>query len=327
MLRSRPIPILLAALVALWGGTASARDPTPWNEGYLPNAPVVTQDGKTVRFYDDLIKGRTVLISFIYTSCPNICPVVTARLSQVSDKLGDAVGRDVFFLSISIDPETDTPAKLNDYAKTFGAGPGWTFITGDGPIIAMLRHKLGERSRKLVEHNNTVLLYNDTTGEWSRDSAFSDLAVLAANIRAMNPAMTAAAAAAGRGEARVQETSIAQDLPGQTLFIKTCAACHTVGKGDRVGPDLAALSKRRSRDWTVRYLMAPETMRTEGDPAALDLAARYPTVRMPSLSLSAADAGDLIAYVDAMTYAAGAAAPAAPAGHAAHDDHSGHHHH
>ncbi len=66
--------------------------------------PVVTQDGKTVRFYDDLIKGRTVLISFIYTSCPNICPVVTARLSQVQDKLGDAVGKDVFFLSSASTP-------------------------------------------------------------------------------------------------------------------------------------------------------------------------------------------------------------------------------
>lgn len=304
---------------------ASARDASPWNEGYLPNAPVVTQDGRTVRFYDDLIKGRTVLISFIYTSCPTICPVVTARLSQVQDKLGDAVGRDVFFVSISIDPETDTPAKLKAYAQTFGAGAGWTFVTGDGPTIAMLRHKLGERSRKLVEHNNTVLLYNDTTGEWSRDSAFSDLSVLAANIRAMNPATGSTPVATA--EARVQATSLARDLPGQSLFLKTCAACHTVGKGDRVGPDLASLSKRRGHDWTVRYLMAPEALRKERDPTALDLAARYPTVRMPNLSLSVEDAGDLIAYIDAMTYAAGTSAPRPQPGHATQADHSHHHHH
>ncbi len=157
-------------------------------------------------------------------------------------------------------------------------------MTGDGPTIAMLRHKLGERSRKLVEHNNTVLLYNDVTGEWSRDSAFSDLSVLAANIRTMNPATTASAAGQ---EAKVRETSITQDLPGQTLFIKTCASCHTVGKGDRVGPDLASLSTRRSRDWTVRYLMSPETLRKDGDPTAVALAARFPTVRMPNLSLAA----------------------------------------
>ncbi len=113
----------------------------------------------------------------------------------------------------------------------------------------MLRHKLGERSRKLVEHNNTVLLYNDVTGEWSRDSAFSDLSVLAANIRTMNPRRRPLPRVM---EAKVRETSVSQDLPGQTLFIKTCASCHTVGKGDRVGPDLASLSARRSRDWTVR---------------------------------------------------------------------------
>jgi protein SCO1/2 len=321
---SRLLPIVLAALAAFWAEAASARNPSPWNEGYLPNAPVVTQEGKTVRFYDELIKGRTVLISFIYTSCPNICPVVTARLSQVQDKLGDAVGRDVHFVSISIDPETDTPAKLKAYAQTFGAGPGWTFLTGNASTIAMLRHKLGERSRKLVEHNNTVLLYNDVTGEWSRDSAFSDLSVLAANIRAMNPG--ASASTAGQ-DSMVRETSVTHDLPGQSLFIKTCAACHTVGKGDRVGPDLASLSKRRSRDWTVRYLMAPETMRKEGDPAALDLAARFPTVRMPTLSLSAEDAGDLIAYIDAMAYAAGAGAAKPSTGHSADADHAGHHHH
>jgi protein SCO1/2 len=321
---SRLFSIILAALGALWAAAASARDPSPWNQGYLPNVPVVTQDGKTVRFYDDLIKGRTVLISFIFTSCPNICPVVTARLAQVQDKLGDAMGRDVSFLSISIDPETDTPAKLEAYAKTFGAGAGWTFVTGDGPTIAMLRHKLGERSRKLVEHNNTVLLYNDATGEWSRDSAFSDLAVLAANIRAMNPAASASPATQ---DATVRETSITLDLPGQSLFIKTCAACHTVGNGDRVGPDLASLSRRRSREWTVRYLMAPETMRKEGDPVALDLAARFPAVRMPTLSLSAEDSGDLIAYIDAMTYAAGAGTPKGPTSQAAQADHSGHHHH
>lgn len=321
----RLFSLLLATAAWMRTDAAPARDASPWNQGYLPNAPVVTQEGSTVRFYDDLIKGRTVLISFIYTSCPTICPVVTARLAQVQDKLGDALGRDISFISISIDPETDTPAKLKAYARTFGAGAGWTFVTGDGPTIAMLRHKLGERSRKLVEHNNTVLLYNDVTGEWSRDSAFSDLAVLTANLRAMNPS-SAGVSLAG-AEAGVRETSLAQDLPGQSLFLKTCAACHTVGKGDRVGPDLASLTARRGRDWTVRYLMTPETLRKEGDPTALGLAARYPTVRMPNLSLSTEDAGDLVAYIDAMTYAAGTSAPQPPPARGAQADHSGHHHH
>ncbi len=164
-----------------------ARTETVWNTGYLPDAPVLTHDGRTVPFYEGLVKDRLVVISFIYTKCRDICPVVTARLAQVQEKLGPAFGRDVQFLSISIDPENDKVENLKAYAETFGAGPGWTFITGDAPTMALIRHKLGERSRVLSEHGNTVLLYNDRTGEWSRDSAFSDLNVLAANIRAMNP--------------------------------------------------------------------------------------------------------------------------------------------
>jgi len=101
-----------------------------WGEGYIPNLPVVTHEGKTLRFYDDLIKGKIVLINFIYTSCQDVCPIATARLAQVEEKLGDKVGRDFFFISMTVDPEHDTPERLNEYAKAFGAGPGWLFVTG-----------------------------------------------------------------------------------------------------------------------------------------------------------------------------------------------------
>src|SRR5215510_8513901 len=84
---------------------ASIAQTRPWGEGYIPNLPVVTQDGKTVRFYDDLVKGKIVIISFIYTSCTDICPLTTARLSLLEDRLGELVGRDVFMLSMSVDPE------------------------------------------------------------------------------------------------------------------------------------------------------------------------------------------------------------------------------
>src|ERR1700747_3023214 len=80
-----------------------------WGAGYLPDVPVVTQDGKTLHFYDDLIKGRIVVVNFVYTSCSELCPIETARLAEVRDRLGDAVGRDVFFVSMTVDPEPDTP--------------------------------------------------------------------------------------------------------------------------------------------------------------------------------------------------------------------------
>src|ERR671933_496214 len=101
---------LLAGIIMLAALTTAAPQPVQaqgshWGKGYFPNLPVVTQDGKTVRFYDDLLKGKIVVINFIYTSCQDICPIATARLAQVEEKLGDKMGRDFFFISMTVDPE------------------------------------------------------------------------------------------------------------------------------------------------------------------------------------------------------------------------------
>src|SRR2546426_12628276 len=122
------IAMLAVAAVSTPGpGEAQSR---PWGEGYFPDLPVVTQDGKTLRFYDDLIKGKIVLISLIYTSCPDICPLTTARIAQMEEKLGDIVGRDMFLISMTVDPENDTPERLKAVAAAVHAGPGWPFVPG-----------------------------------------------------------------------------------------------------------------------------------------------------------------------------------------------------
>ena len=120
---------MLAALAFCLPATGR-REAQRWGKSYFPDAKVVTQDGKTLRFYDDLIKDKVFVISFLFTTCKDICPLATARLAELQDKLGDSMGRDIFFYSISIDPETDTPARLKQYADAFGAGPGWLFLTG-----------------------------------------------------------------------------------------------------------------------------------------------------------------------------------------------------
>ena len=89
-----------------------------WGKDYFPNAAVVTQDGKTLQFYDDLIKDKIFVISFLFTTCKDICPLATSRLAELQEKLGDSMGRDIFFYSISIDPETDTPERLKQYADS-----------------------------------------------------------------------------------------------------------------------------------------------------------------------------------------------------------------
>ena len=109
------------------------------------NVPLTTHEGREVRFYDDLIKGKTVLLNVMYTVCTAeaICPLGTANLVEVQRILGPRVGKEVFMYSITLDPVNDTPGVLKSYAKAFGVKPGWEFLTGEKEDIERLRRNLG----------------------------------------------------------------------------------------------------------------------------------------------------------------------------------------
>src|SRR5436190_17155902 len=115
--------LVLAVLLATFSASLAARQETSgngadhWGADYFPNIELTTHEQKHVHFFDDLVKGKVVMINFIYTSCPDSCPLETARLAEVQDILGERVGRDVFMYSISIDPARDTPEKLAQYAE------------------------------------------------------------------------------------------------------------------------------------------------------------------------------------------------------------------
>jgi protein SCO1 len=300
---------LLAALILSIPDSSNAQG-RRWSEGYFPNLPVVTQDGKTLQFYDDVIKGKIVLVSFIYTSCPDICPLTTARLTQVEDKLGDMVGRDIFFVSLTVDPENDTPEKLKQFSAAFHVGPGWLFLTGKPEDIRLINSKFGERGRNLSEHRQESVLGNDATGQWARNNALGDLDRVVMDIRAMDPKW--------REQVRTPTYDRASDVglslgteSGQALFKRLCVPCHTIGVGDRVGPDLRGVTERRERDWLVNFIMDPHKMRRQKDPTALALAAQYPGALMPRLGIAKNDAADLISYLEAQAarWNAGAGTP------------------
>jgi protein SCO1 len=301
------IAVGLAAVQWTPAARAETASSSPWGADYFTNLPVVTHDGRTLRFYDDLIKDKIVVVNFIYTSCANICPLTTARLAEVKQRLGDAVGRDIFFYSITLDPVMDGPELLAKYAETFKAGPGWLFLTGKPDDIDIIRRKLGERSRSLSEHRNDVMLGNGSTGEWGRDSAFSDIDQLVATIRKMDPKWRDQVHTLV-SEAAVRPATAINSTPGQGLFIKACASCHTIGQGALVGPDLAGTLDRRERDWLKRFLMAPDEMRAAKDPVAVALDEKYPGVSMPNLGLSVSDVEDLLAYLAAKSASAEPAA-------------------
>src|SRR2546421_11657813 len=127
---------LLAGAVALLSiGPAVAGG--PWGADYFPNVPLITQDGATVHLYDDLLKGKSVAINVIYTSCKDECPLETARLAQVQKLLGGRVGKDIFFYSITIDPKGDKAEVLKAYAQKYGVGPGWLFLAGKAQDIKL----------------------------------------------------------------------------------------------------------------------------------------------------------------------------------------------
>ena len=110
---------------------------------YFPNVELTTHEGKKVRFYDDLIKDKIVVVNFMYAQCEGICPGITANLLKVQKILGDRVGRDIFMYSITLKPEEDSPKDLKHYVEMHRVKPGWRFLTGKPDEIDMLRRKLG----------------------------------------------------------------------------------------------------------------------------------------------------------------------------------------
>ena len=94
-------------------------------------------------------RGKVVAIAFIYTSCTDVCPMLTANMASVQDKLGSAFGSKIAFVSITVDPERDTPEVLKQYAENFGADlKGWSFLTGDPAIVREVGLKYGVIARK-----------------------------------------------------------------------------------------------------------------------------------------------------------------------------------
>jgi cytochrome oxidase Cu insertion factor (SCO1/SenC/PrrC family) len=134
----------------------------------IPEVDVLDQNGSALHFYSDLIKGKTVAINFIFTNCTTICPPLGATFARVQKEMGDRAGRDVHFISISVDPLTDTPERLKAWGAKFKAGPGWTFVTGNKEQIDKLLYALGASVSRREDHSPTVIVGNDVKGVWTR---------------------------------------------------------------------------------------------------------------------------------------------------------------
>jgi copper(I)-binding protein/cytochrome oxidase Cu insertion factor (SCO1/SenC/PrrC family) len=272
---------------------------SPWGANYFPNVPLITQDGKTIHFFDDLIKDKIVAINFIYTTCADTCPLETAQLVKVQQILGDRMDRDVFFYSISIDPEHDTPSVLAQYRERFGAR--WTFLTGDESDIIQLRRKLGLYIEEIQDgsnnHNVSMIIGNQATGRWMKRSPFENPYVLADQLGNWLDGWKAPPTGGDYADA----PKLRSIAPGEQLFRTRCATCHTLTGHElagALGPDLLGVTQRREMDWLLNWLRAPDQMLENKDSIAVALYEQYNQLPMPNMRLNQQEAEDLIAYMD-----------------------------
>lgn len=160
---------------------------------WFTNVEVSTHDGRKLRFYDDLLKGKIILVNFFYTECYAVCPLMTQNLSEVQELLGDRVGKDIFMYSISLQPERDTPERLAEYAKAYGVGPGWLLLTGKPDDIELLRHRLGfvdsapAQDADLEEHLGTVRIANVPMHRWMMSPALLNPAAIVRAVKRVIP--------------------------------------------------------------------------------------------------------------------------------------------
>ncbi|WDE03210.1 copper chaperone PCu(A)C [Thalassomonas viridans] len=282
---------------------------SPWGANYFPNTLLTTHEGTQVRFFDDLIKDKTVVINFIYTACPDTCPLETAQLIRVQQILGKRLGKDVFFYSISIDPKTDTPEVLSAYRSRFGAK--WTFLTGNEAEISELRRKLGLYIEEIQDgsfnHNVSMIIGNQRTGRWMKRSPFENPYVLADQIgNWLNDWKSAKPPADYAGAPKLRNVS-----SGEQLFRTRCQNCHSIGGTGRenegqqggkatkqeLGPDLFAINQRREQDWLVNWIMAPDQMLKNKDPIAMALYRQYNRLAMPNMRLTHSEVHQILAFI------------------------------
>lgn len=183
----------VSALASDGGGAAreasSASARARLQQRFFPNLPLVTHEGREVRFYDDLIKDKIVLLNMMYAKCDGICMPTTMNLAKVQKLLraqyGERFGREIVMYSLTLRPEQDSPATLKQYAAAHGAGPGWWFLTGKPGDMEQLRRKLGyvdldpQVDKTKLSHTGNVRYGNEARTIWSACPGLSKPAAIA----------------------------------------------------------------------------------------------------------------------------------------------------
>jgi protein SCO1/2 len=289
---------IVGVLMVFWCGLSEAAPKgSPWGKDYFPNINLVDQNSVMHRFYDDLIKDKVVAINFIYTKCGDSCPAETASLRQVYRLLSERMGKDIFFYTISIDPEQDTPEALKHYADRFKTGPGWLFLTGKKDEIVLLRKKLGLyrediEKNNLKEHNINFIIGNEATGRWMKKTPFDEPHGLAWLLSYSLPQVKIKPL--GEHPSYKEAKELTALGKAEDIFRFRCQSCHALTAENGLGPGLLGVTHKRSRDWLVRWMKEPDKMLAEKDPVAVSLFEQFNKIQMPNLKLKDSDVEALL---------------------------------
>ncbi len=168
---------LIAALLltAAAGGPLAAQPPSAEasaqqspERNYFSDVELINQHGERMRFYSDLLQGKTVIINSFFATCAGVCPVLSGKMMQIQDWLGDRLGDDVHLISITVDPETDTPERLKAFAESFKAKPGWYFLGGDRKNVDWALYKVGQYVENKEAHTNVLIVGNEPAKVWTK---------------------------------------------------------------------------------------------------------------------------------------------------------------
>ncbi len=299
--RLRTVALAGVALASTsFASTAPATAQTVWGRDYFPNVELTTQDNKKVKFYDDVLAGKVVVINFIFTTCVDVCPLDTAQLRKIYDLLGDHPGKDIFLYSISVDPERDTPKAMREFMKQYQVGKGWTFLTGKREDIDLIQKKLGIRPAgdSPSAHTTSLMLANVPAGSWIKRSPYENPQMIANLLTGHLNA--AGMLTADKGTKRSYAEAISVPDPGEagSLYRTRCAVCHTIGGGDTLGPDLYMVTQRRNPTWLAKWIKSPDLMLAAKDPVVTAQLAKYRNLPMPNLKLSDNDVQEVMAFIE-----------------------------
>jgi protein SCO1/2 len=150
------------------GAATTKDDAQSAAQKYFTDVELLNQNGEKMRFYSDLLKDKVVIVNTFFGTCTSVCPPMNRNLEKMQETFKDRIGKDLYIISISVDPQVDTPPVLKDYAAKFHAVPGRFFLTGKKENIDWALYKLGQYVEDKNDHQTVIVIGNVRTGLWKK---------------------------------------------------------------------------------------------------------------------------------------------------------------